>query len=246
MIEKLIQIDKRRNQPIDKQLEISLYSAIMSRTFPENYTLPLPSSLAVSLIVSEEDVQRAYDALLKTHIIEIINNDYSIKKNIISTASNYTLRAIIDSIKLIGLEPALIHIDQVIYADKALKRFQNEFDEDDKVLMVKRIYTGNDHPVVYLEESLSIKYFPGIDKLDLDDFLFYPYIFKTYPDTYTMKRELTMDSLPKEIALALNHNEGIPAIHTISRAYNSSNHLVEYTEIWSIADYFKFKVDVEL
>lgn len=246
MIEKFIQLDKRRNQPVDKQLEISMYSAIMSRTFPENYTLPIPSSLATSLLISEEDVQHAYDALFKANIIEILNNNYSIKKNIISTASNYALRAILDSIKLIGLEPAVIHIDQVIYADKALKRFQNEFDEEDKVLTVKRIYTGNDHPLVYLEESLSLKYFPGMDKLDLSDFLFYPYIFKTYPDTYTMKRELTIDSLPKEIALTLNHNEGIPAIHTISRSYNSSNHLVEYTEIWSIADYFKFKVDVEL
>jgi DNA-binding GntR family transcriptional regulator len=246
MIEKLIQIDKRRNQAIDKQLETSLYSAIMSKTFTENYILPLPSSLAALLFISEKDVQLAYDALLKANILEKDENNYSIRKNILSTASNYTLRAIVESIKLIGLEPALIHIDQVIYADKALKRFQNEFDEDDKVLMVKRIYTGNDHPVVYLEESLSLKYFPGMDKLDLSDFLFYPYLFKTYPDTYTMKRELTMDSLPKDIALALNQNEGVPAIHTISRSYNSSNHLVEYLEIWSIADYFKFKVDVEL
>lgn len=246
MIEKLIQLDKRRNQSIDKQLEISLYSAIMSKTFPENYTLPLPSSLAVSLLISEEDVQRAYDALLKANIIEVIDHNYSIKKNILSAASNYALRAIVESIKLIGLEPAVKHIDQVIYADKALKRYQNEFDEGDKVLSVKRIYTGNDHPVVYLEESLSLKYFPGMEKLDLSDFIFYPYIFKTYPDTYTMKRELTIDSLPKEIALVLNHNEGIPAIRTTSRTYNSSNNLVEYSEIWSIADYFKFKVDVEL
>lgn len=246
MIEKLIQLDKRRNQPIDKQLEISMYSAIMSKTFPENYTLPLPSSLAHSLLISEDDVQRAYNALLKANIIEIIDKNYSIKKNILSTASNYTLRAIVESIELIGLEPAVIHIGQMVYSDKALKRFQNEFDEDDQVIMVKRIYTGNDHPVVYLEESLSLKYFPGIDKLDLSEFLFYPYIFKNYPDTYTIKRELTMDSLPKEIALALDHNEGVPAIHTISRSYNASNHLVEYTEIWSIADYFKFKVDVEL
>jgi len=246
MIEKLIQLDKRRNQSIDKQLEISMYSAIMSRTFPENFTLPLPSSLAHSLSISEDDVQHAYNALLKANIIEIIDKNYSIKKNILSTASNYTLRAVVESIELIGLKPAVIHVNQMIQTDKALKRFQNEFDEDDKVLTIKRIYTGNDHPVVYLEESLSLKYFPGMDKIDLSDFVFYPYIFKAYPDTYTMKRELTMDILPKDISIALDHNEGIPAIHTISRSYNSSNHLVEYTEIWSVADYFKFKVDVEL
>ncbi|MDP3443728.1 MAG: UTRA domain-containing protein, partial [Ignavibacteria bacterium] len=97
-----------------------------------------------------------------------------------------------------------------------------------------------------LEESLSLKYFPGMDKLDLREFSFYPYIFKTYPDIYTIKRELTIDSLPKEIALVLKHNEGIPAIHTISKSYNSNKHLVEYTDTWSVADYFKFKVDVEL
>jgi DNA-binding GntR family transcriptional regulator len=246
MIEKLIQIDKRRNQAISKQVETSMYSVIMSKTFPENYTLPHPSSLAEALLISVDDTQKAYDALLKSNIIEILENNYSIKKNILSTASNYTLRAIVESIKNIGLDPAIIHVDQIIYKDKELKRFQNEFDEDDHVISVKRIYTGNDHPVVYLEESLSLKYFPGLDKLDLSEFSFYPYIFKTYPDTYTIKRELTIDSLPKEIALVLKHNEGIPAIHTISKSYNSNKHLVEYTDTWSVADYFKFKVDVEL
>jgi len=218
----------------------------MSKTFPENYTLPHPSHLAEALLISVDDTQKAYDALLKSNIIEIIDNNYSIKKNILSIASNYTLRAIVESIQHIGLEPAIIHIDQTIFKDKALKRFHNEFDDNDQVISVKRIYTGNDHPVVFLEESLSLKFFTGMDKLDLSEFSFYPYIFKAYPDTYSIKRELTIDSLPKEIALVLKHNEGIPAIHTISKSYNSNNHLVEYTDTWSIADYFKFKIDVEL
>ena len=52
--------------------------------------------------------------------------------------------------------------------------------------------------------------------------------------------------MPKEIALQLNQNEGIPATHTISRAFNSSGHVVEYADIWAVADYFKFNVEVDI
>lgn len=246
MIEKYIQLDKRRNQTISKQLEISLYSVIMTKTFPDLYRLPMPSELALALQISEKDVQTAYHSLLKANIIEYLHDEYSIKKNIISTASNYLLRAIVDSIRSIGLEPAIKPIEQITLSSQSFKKTPHDFDKDDQLLSVKRVYTGNEHPVAYLDELLSLKYLKGMDKLDLSEFLFYPYIFETYKDEYKIVREFTIDSLPKDIALKLNQNEGIPAIHTISKTYNSGGHLVELSNIWSVADYFKFKAEVDL
>ena len=246
MIEKWIQLDKRRNQTLSKQLELSLYSVIMTKSLPSHYKLPSPDELAESLLIDSLDVQLAYDALIKSNIIEFINGHYSIKMNIVPTANNYVLKALVESIKSIGLEPAIVPIDQVKYPMQSLKRLQNEFDQDDTVLSVKRIYTGNNHPIAYLDEYLSLKYFPDLDKLDLSQFQFYPYIFETYPDSYTITREFTIESMPKEIALQLNQNEGIPATHTISRAFNSSGHVVEYADIWAVADYFKFNVEVDI
>lgn len=246
MIEKYIILDKRRNQTISKQLEISLYSVIMSKSFPIDYTLPQPSVLANALQISELDVQTAYDSLIKTNILEHVNNQYLIRSNIISTASNYVLRAIFESIKAIGLEPAIKHLEQIKITSQSLKKFTHDFDQDDHLLSVKRIYTGNEYPVAYLEEYLSLKWFKDLDKLDLSQFMFYPYIFEKYKDDYKITREFTIESMPKEIAAKLLQNEGIPAIHTLSKAYNSKGHLVELTDVWSIADYFKFKVDVDL
>lgn len=246
MIEKWIQLDKRRNQSIGKQLELSIYSIIMTKSFPEDYHLPLPNDLAHSIQVSEDDVNEAYKSLIKLNMIEYVNSNYRIKKNILPTAQNYVLQAIVQSIRSIGLEPEIKHIDQLILAGKVLNKMNLGFDEDDHVLLVKRVYTGNGHPISYLDEYLSLKYLPGMDKLDLKQFFFYPYIFETYKDTYKVYREFTIDSVSKEVATHLNQSEGFPGIHTVSKAYTSNGHLVELSDIWTVADYFKFKVDVDL
>lgn len=246
MIEKWIQLDKRRNQSISKQLELSIYSIIMTKSFPDDYHLPLPNDLAHSIQVSEDDVNEAYKSLIKLNVIEYVNSNYRIKKNILPTAQNYVLQAIVQSIRSIGLEPEIEHVDQLILSGKVLNKMNLGFDEDDHVLLVKRVYTGNGHPISYLDEYLSLKYLPGMDKLDLKKFFFYPYIFDTYKDTYRVNREFTIESASKEIAQHLLQTEGFPSIHTVSKAYTSNGHLVEFSEIWSVADYFKFKVDVDL
>ena len=246
MIEKWIQLDKRRNQSIAKQLELSIYSIIMTKSFPDDYHLPYPEVLAQSIQVSEDDVNEAYKSLIKLNVIEFINSNYSIKKNILPTAQNYVLQAIVQSIRSIGLEPEIVHVDQIVFTGKTLNKLNFGFDEDDHVLLVKRIYTGNGHPIAYLDEYLSLKYLPGMDKLNLEQFFFYPYIFETYKDTYKVNREFTIDSVSKEIAQHLNQGEGFPGIHTLSKTYNSDGHLVELSDIWTVADYFKFKVDVDL
>lgn len=246
MIEKWIQLDKRRNQSISKQLELSIYSIIMTKSFPDDYHLPLPNDLAHSIQVSEDDVNEAYKSLIKLNVIEYVNSNYRIKKNILPTAQNYVLQAIVQSIRSIGLEPEIKHIDQLILAGKVLNKMNLGFDEDDHVLLVKRIYNGNGHPITYLDEYLSLKYLPGMDKLDLKQFFFYPYIFETYKDTYKVYREFTIDSVSKEVATHLNQGEGFPGIHTVSKTYTSTGHLSELSDIWTVADYFKFKVDVDL
>ena len=246
MIEKWIQLDKRRNQSIGKQLELSIYSIIMTKSFPEDYHLPHPDELAQSIQVSVSDVLEAYQSLIKLNVIEFVRSNYSIKKNILPTAQNYVLQAIVQSIRSIGLDPDIVHIDQLVFANKVLSKLNLGFDEDDQVLLVKRIYTGNGHPIAYLDEYLSLKYLPGMDKFNLEKFFFYPYIFETYKDTYKVYREFTIDSVSKEIAQHLNQGEGFPGIHTLSKTYNSKGHLVELSDIWTVADYFKFKVDVDL
>lgn len=246
MIEKWIQLDKRRNQSIPKQLEMSIYSVIMTRTFPDNYTLPSITDLASLIQVSESDVYASYQALIKLNVIELIDSHYSIKKNILPTAQNYVLQAIVESIRSIGLEPEITHVSQTILHTKLANRMNLGFDEDDQVLLVQRVYTGNGHPIAYLNEYLSLKYLPGMDKLDLKNFFFYPYIFETYKDAYTIHREFNIESVSKEISNHLHQAEGFPGIHTVSKAMNSKNNLVEFSDIWTVADYFKFKVDVEL
>lgn len=246
MIEKWIQLDKRRNQSIAKQLELSIYSIIMTKSFPDDYYLPLPKDLAHLIQVEENDVSEAYKSLIKLNVLELDNSNYRIKKNILPTAQNYVLQAIVQSIRSIGLEPEIEHIDQLILSGKVLNKMNLGFDEDDHVLLVKRIYTGNGHPITYLDEYLSLKYLPGMDQLDLKKFFFYPYIFETYKDTYKVYREFTIESASKEIAHHLLQTEGFPSIHTVSKSYRSNGHLAELSEIWSVADYFKIKVDVDL
>ena len=246
MIEKWIQLDKRRNQSIGKQLELSIYSIIMTKSFPDDYHLPHPDELAHSIQVSESDVLEAYNSLIKLNVIEHINSNYSIKKNILPTAQNYVLQAIVQSIRSIGLEPEIVHVDQIVLSGKVISKLNLGFDEEDEVLLVKRVYTGNGHPIAYLDEYLSLKYLPGLDKLNLEQFFFYPYIFETYKDTYKVIREFTIDSVSKEIAQHLNQGEGFPGIHTLSKTYNSDGHLVEVSDIWTVADYFKFKINVDL
>lgn len=246
MIEKWIQLDKRRNQSISKQLESSIYSIIMSKSFPDNYVLPSPDELAEKIQVKESDVYEAYQTLITLSVIEFVHSEYSIKKNILPTAQNYVLRAIVESIKSIGLEPETVHLDKMVLSSKVLSKFNLGFDEDDSILLVKRVYTGNGHPIAYLEEYLSLKYLPGMDQLDLTNFFFYPYIFETYKDNYKIRRELTVESVSKEISTYLQQTEGFPGIHTLSKTFTSNGNLAELSDTWTIADYFKFKVDVDL
>ena len=242
MIEKYISIDKRRNQSIQEQLKQALYSVIMVRTLPEDYVMPSIKDMAKSLDVSIEDVQYAYDVLVKEKFLVLEPKGYQVRQSILPVNHGISLKALIDGISNIGLTPNIQDIDQGIVKLKDFKKIDHRFDEDDKLVKFSRLYLGNDHKISYLDNYLSTKHFPGMEDLNYTNFQIYPYIFEKYPGNYAIKRHFTIESMNKEVANILDQAEGSPAIHIISQIYNEAGSQVEYSNIWVCAHYFKFKV----
>lgn len=245
MIEKYIQIDKRRNQSIQDQLKHELYSVIMVRTLPEDYVMPSIKDLAKSLDVRIEDVQYAYDSLVEEKFLIIEPKGYLIRQSILPVNHGISLKALIDGIVNIGLTPFIQDIDQNIVELKELKKIDHRFDADDKLVRFSRLYLGNEHKIAYLDNALSIKYFPGMEEINYKNFQIYPYIFENYPGTYDIKRQFTIESMNKEIANILDQAEGSPAIHIISQIFNEKGSQVEYSNIWVSSHFFKFQVSTE-
>jgi DNA-binding GntR family transcriptional regulator len=245
MIEKYIQIDKRRNQSIQEQLKHELYSVIMVRTLPDDYVMPSVKDLAKVLDVHSEDVQYAYDALVTEKFLILGSKGYSIRQSILPVNHGISLKALIDGITNIGLTPIIQDIEQNIVELSDLKKVDHRFDEDDKLVKFSRLYLGNEHKIAFLDNSLSIKYFPGMENINFTNFQIYPYIFEKYPDSYDIKRQFTIESINKDIASILDLAEGSPAIHIISQIYNEKGSQVEYSNIWVSAHFFKFKVSAD-
>lgn len=245
MIEKYIQIDKRRNQSIQEQLKQALYSVIMVRTLPENYQMPSISGLAVNLDVQEDDVKYAYDALVSEQFLIKTQDDYVIRQNILPVNQGASLNAMIEGITNIGLTPSMLNLDQKVMSLKELKKVEHKFDSDDHLINFTRLYLGNDHKIAYLDNYLSVKYFPGMETLDYRNFKIYPHIFEKYPGHYDIKRQFTIETMSKEVANLLDQTEGNPAIHVISQIYNSEGTQVEFSHIWVCAHFFKFQINVD-
>lgn len=242
MIERYIQIDKRRNQSIQKQLKHELYSVIMVRTLPEDYVMPSVNDLAKSLDVQAEDVQFAYDALVEEKFLILDSKGYLIRQSILPVNHGISLKALIDGITNIGLTPIIQDIEQNIVELKELKKIEHRFDSDDKLVKFSRLYLGNEHKVAFLDNYLSIKHFPGMEDINYTNFQIYPYIFENYPGTYDIKRQFTIESINKEVANLLSLAEGSPAIHIISQIYTEDGSQVEYSNIWVSAHFFKFQI----
>ena len=245
MIERYIQIDKRRNQSIQDQLKLELYSVIMVRTLPEDYVMPSIKDLAKSLYVRQEDVQYAYDSLVEEKFLILEPKGYRIRQSILPVNHGISLKALIEGIVSIGLTPIIQDIDQNIVELKELKKIDHRFDEDDKLVKFSRLYLGNEHKIAYLDNSLSIKYFPGMEAINYTNFQIYPYIFEHYPGTYDIKRQFTIESMSKEIAYILDQVEGCPAIHILSQIYNDKGSQVEHSNIWVSSHFFKFQVSTD-
>lgn len=245
MIEKYIQIDKRRNQSIREQLKQALYSVIMVRTLPDEYVMPSAKDLAKSLDVEKEDVQFAYDVLLEEKFLSLEPKGYTIRQNILPVNHGVSLKALIEGISNIGLTPSIQDIEQGLLSIKDLKKIEHRFDDEDKLVRFSRLYLGNEHKIAYLENFLSIKQFPGMEDVNYTNFQIYPYIFDKYPGDYTVKRQFTIESMNKEVAHVLGQTEGSPAIHIISQIYNETGSQVEYSNIWVCAHFFKFKISMD-
>ena len=245
MIEKFIQLDKRRNQSIREQLKQALYSVIMVRNLPDDYVMPDVKDLAKRLDVNKEDVQFAYDALVKEKFLNLDTKGYLIRQNILPVNHGISLKALIDGITSIGLTPIIQDLEQNILKLKDLKKAEHHFDEDDTLVMFTRLYFGNEHRIAYLENYLSINHFPGMENVNYTNFQIYPYIFEKYPGTYDIKRQFTIESMNKEIAKLLGLAEGSPAIHIISQIHNEEGSQVEYSTIWVSAHFFKFQVSTD-
>lgn len=245
MIEKYIQIDKRRNQSIREQLKQALYSVIMVQTLPDGYIMPSAKDLAKSLDVDKDDIQFAYDVLLDEKFLTLESKGYSIRQNILPVNHGVSLKALIDGISNIGLTPTIQDIEQSIIPIKDIKKLGHRFDDDDTLIRFSRLYLGNEHKIAHLENYLSVKYFPGMENVNYTNFQIYPYIFEKYPGTYDVKRQFTIESMNKDIALCLDQTEGSPAIHIVSQIFNEKGSQVEYSNIWVCAHFFKFKVSSE-
>ena len=245
MIEKYIQIDKRRNQSIQEQLKQALYSVIMVRTLPEKYQMPSIHELSVSLDVQEDDVKYAYDALTSEQFLIKKEDVYVIRQNILPVNQGASLNAMIEGITNIGLTPSILNLDQKAMSLKELKKVEHRFDSDDRLINFTRLYLGNEHKIAYLDNYLSVKYFPGMETLKYDNFKIYPHIFEKYPGNYDIKRQFTIESMSKEIASLLDQTEGSPAIHIVSQIYNQDGAQVEYSHIWVCAHFFKFQINVD-
>lgn len=238
----VVTIDRRSAVSYDQQIKESIKALILDQTFYYQAKLPKPSRLAKHLNVDPKFTQIAYDNLVSERYIQKIEDGtYSVS---FFELTNYFFDrnvAIYDAIIALGLSPAIECVEKkVVELDLETILFMGfDPEQDHKFFYINRIYTGDQQPIIILENFLPLSIFPGIDLNFQGNEPLNAYLDHHYGIRANLSNRTTQAvNLPSKLAFYLNERKNAASIQSTNRVYDQNKRLIDFGRSYTISSYY--------
>ncbi|MDX9691091.1 MAG: GntR family transcriptional regulator [Acholeplasmataceae bacterium] len=234
-----IKVDRRSAQPISLQLAQSIKVLITNNELSYQNQLPQLNDMSTTLMIRKTDIEKAYQMLVDEKFLLKKNHEYTI--NYFHFSANFFLDVIplFEAIRLMGMTPKMKTISIKRQLLPTELKLYSKISADEKHWAIKRLYYGNDIPLVILESFLPESKFPDLDKIINDNEPLYEALFSRYQTRITSSNRIfKVINLDKDSAHHLHTIPGSASYQGLSLAYDPSHNLVDITRSWSIINYF--------
>ena len=240
-----IKIDKRSSLPIHIQLIQSLKTLMLSHDISYMDKLPDINDLSNVLKIRKSDIDLAYQRLLNENYIHKKDTLYYV--NYFHFSANFYLKVIklYDAIKDMGMTPSMKSlVKKSTHLPMELRKHLT-VNSDCKYYQIKRLYYGNNTPLIILDTYLLASKFENLLSHINDGEALYETLFKHYDvSVASSKRIFSVTNLDKETAEQLNTVLNTASYYGISISYDKNNQLVDITRSWSSSNYF-FEIELK-
>jgi DNA-binding GntR family transcriptional regulator len=241
-----IRIDRRSSLPLYLQLSNAIKSLIVDRVFHYQEPLPTIDEVASLFEVDQDVVDKSYQQLVFENYV--IFNDGSYLAYQYDLTANFITELIklYDAIKMMGLTPSVKTLAQTIVKVDQKFHQKSKFKKGESLLYIRRIYYGNETPLIVLDTYIPLELFPNIETILTDEKPIYDVFAINYHRFVSQsKRLLAVVNLPKDLSSIFKVRTGTAGYFVTSLTYDQHHQQVDYTEGWSSNNYV-FQTEVNL
>lgn len=239
----LITIDRRSTIHFNIQLKENIKSLILDQTFYYHTKLPVPNELAKNLSIEEKIVLSAYDLLIKEGFIRKTASDETYEVSFFELTNYFFKRnvAVYDAIIALGLKPSIRCLDKktVTLKRNVIESMGFGTEKSNKFFYINRVYSGNEQPIMILENYLPISVFPDIcdnfkEEETLDSYI------SNYFDLKEVlsKRSVKAVNLCQKTASILNERKNSASFQSTNHMYDKDKRLIAYGRSHTIGSYY--------
>lgn len=239
----LITIDRRSTIHFNIQLKENIKSLILDQTFYYHTKLPSPSELSKNLGVEEKVVLSAYSLLIKEGFIKKTASDEAYEVSFFELNNYFFKRnvAVYDAIIALGLEPSIRCLDKktVTLKRSVMESMGFGAEKSNKFFYINRVYSGNQQPIMILENYLPLSVFPEICDNFKEDETLDSYIGNYFDLKEVLsKRIVKAVNLNQKIANILNERKNSASLQSTNHMYDNQNRLIAYGRSHTIGSYY--------
>ena len=237
----VITIDRRSSTPFDEQIKDRIKASILDQTLYYQTALPSIKEVAKTLGIKESKVKKTYDSLEDEGFIRKIDGEYSV---IYFELTDYFFdrnTAIYDAIKTFGLEPSIrcLTREVVHLEDGKIRSMGFDPKECKDFFHIKRIYSGNDQPIMVLENYLPITIFPDINEAFVGTEPLNAFLRGHYGiEAQVSERVTKAVNIDKNMAKLLNERVNAASIQSTNHIYDKIGRLIDYGRSHSARSYY--------
>lgn len=237
-----ITLDRRSKTPLAQQLEIELRTKMIRGELNQGTVLPQPQALAKTIGMTAEQVEQAYLFLQGTNHLIQKSNGWTVNYGRVSKFVFEKFVSLFDIISQSGAVPSIKTL--IIKKDQKLT---HDLDLDipfKKVLYAKRIYYGNDKPMVLMDCYFPQELYPDLDKILQSNEPYYSVLKSKFGLEFGHSdRTMEAQNLRKKEAELLEVPVGTTYAYSIVKTYDKLDRLIEVDVCWILPDTMHFTID---
>lgn len=236
---KLVHLDLRSKEPLNKQVFYHLYEAILAKKISFHQFLPAPLSLAKSLLVPVQAIEQAYEDLASAGFVEHNQNRYRVSYHEFSHQYNRSSLPVEEALRQNGYEPKRIDQHIKLIPASAAHAIHPEF-HGLNVHEARIDYYANDYPF-----GVTLNYTPQNYIKDFEVFLrskqTLASVFAGF--TATLQPKMTFESviLPETIARELRVEKNRAGFRLTTTLHGSQGQLMHYYVLY-LTSWYKIKL----
>lgn len=237
-----INFDRRSKTSLAQQLEIALRLKIVHGELSLGESLPSEDALACELDMQPAEVLKAYQALAKgTHLV-YKNKTWIVNYGKISNLGFEQFTPLFDIIQCLGLITSIKTL--ILKKDDIVPKELNSLIPFSRTLYTRRLYYGNDIPLVLMDSYFPQELFSGFETILAANQPYYDK-FKSVFNLEFSRSERTVEAsnLRKNEAEILEVPIGSAYCYSIVKTYDKLSRLIEVNQCWILPDTMHFTLE---